>query len=162
MSYFSRVLEKTNRVLVPIGIAAMLIMVVNVVINVVGRALFAAPLFGSVEIVELTSVILVSFVAAYTQFRKENIIVGIVVDRFSPRLRAAFDAGTSVLGLIIIVVLAWTSIIYTRETLGYGEITHVFEISTVPFRIIWILGLIALAAVLVGQLIESLIKAVKK
>jgi TRAP-type transport system small permease protein len=162
MAKIFRILEKINSFVVPIGLMAMLSMVLAVTINVIGRAFFGAPLYGSVEIVEFTAVLLVTCVAGYTQIKKENIIIGIVIDRFSPRLRASFDFVTSILSLLIIGVLIWTGVIYTLETLSYGEITHVFRISTVPFRAAWAVGLFLMALVILAQVADNLIKAVKK
>ena len=52
-------MERVTRVLTPIGLGALMIMMVAVVINVLGRALFRAPLMGTVEIVEITGTFLI-------------------------------------------------------------------------------------------------------
>jgi len=157
-----RLLESITRILAPIGIGAMIVMMTTVTFSVLGRALFSAPIYGSVEVVELTGAILVSFVVAYTQLRRRNIAVNIVVDRMSPRLRGAFDSVTLILSLAIMVVILWTGAIYAWETAVWGETTYVYEITTLPFRIIWLLGCTILCIVFIAQIIESLAKVVKK
>ena len=45
---FLRFIERVNRIITPIGLGALLIMMTVVVVNVLGRALFSAPLYGAV------------------------------------------------------------------------------------------------------------------
>jgi TRAP-type C4-dicarboxylate transport system permease small subunit len=159
---FMRFLERMNRVLVPIGMGALLIMMTIVSLNVIGRAFFRAPVFGTVEIVELTGVILVSFILAYTQLQGENIIVTFLVDKFPPRLKAIIDSFTKFLNLVIIAALIWTGSVRAVEMVRVREITAIFRITQSPFRFVWVFGCITLFLVLIAQFIESLVKVVKK
>lgn len=162
MAYFVRFLEGLTRIFVPIGIGALMIMMTVVTFSVIGRAAFSAPIFGSVEVVEFTGLILVSLIAAYTQLKRSNIAVSILIDRMTPRLRQVFDIFTLILSLFIMVLLLWNGATYAVQTSNWGELTYVFEISTLPFRIIWLIGVASLCLVLFAQIIESLTKVVKK
>ncbi len=157
-----RFLEGMNRVLVRIGMWAIVIMMTVVSLNVIGRAFFRAPLFGTVEIVELAGVIFVSCILAYTQFQRENITVNALIDVLPPRLRAITNCFTQFLSLAIIAALAWTGSVRAFEMLRVGEITAIFRISQAPFRFVWVFGCIVLLVVLIAQFIESLIKVIKK
>ncbi|MFC1942459.1 TRAP transporter small permease [Chloroflexota bacterium] len=161
MAFLTRFLEGLTRVFAPIGIGAMMVMMTVVTFNVIGRAFFHAPIYGSVEVVELTCLILISMVAAYTQLQRKNIAVSILVDRMSPRLREIFGVFTSLLSLFIMVLLLWNGATYAVETLSWGELTYVFELSTLPFRVIWLIGLSSLILVLISQIFQSLGKVVK-
>jgi TRAP-type C4-dicarboxylate transport system permease small subunit len=159
MAYL-RFLERINRVLAPIGIGAMLIMMTIVTLNVLGRAAINAPIFGTVEVVELSGVIMASFIIAYTQERRQNITVKIVVDRLPPRLQGAFDTVTLLIGLVFVGLIAWTSSAFGLQF--PEEMTDTFEVPRLPFRLIWVFGCVVLFLVLAGQFIQSLAKAVKK
>ena len=159
---FRRFLDRMNRVLVPIGMGAILTMMTVVSLNVIGRAFFRFPVFGTVEIVELAGVIFVSFILAYTQLQGENIIVTVLVDRLPPRLKAILNSFTQFLSLVIIAALGWTGFVRALEMARVKEITAIFRITQVPFRFVWVFGCVTLFLVLMAQFIESLIKVVKK
>ena len=106
---FSRFMEKASRILAPIGIGAIVIMMTIVVINVLGRAIINTPLKGTVEMVEMLGVIMVSFIIAYTQYKKRNIIVGIVADRMPPRMRAIVDSFTMLVSLAVVACIVWAT-----------------------------------------------------
>ena len=155
-------LEGMNRVLVRIGMWAIVIMMIVVSLNVIGRAFFRAPLYGTVEIVELAGVIFVSCILAYTQFQRENITVNALVDSLSPRLKALTNCFTQLLSLVIVAALVWTGSVRALEMLRVGEITAIFRIPQAPFRFVWVFGCLTLLAVLITQFIESLVKVIKK
>ena len=157
----TRFLEKVGRILAPIGIGAMVIMMTVVVINVLGRAIINTPLKGTVEMVEMTGAIMVSFVIAYTQFKKHNIIVGIVADRMPPKMRAIVDCFTMILSLAVVIGILWTAYITAVEMTIAGEYTGIFETAKYPFRIVWVFGLFTLALFLLLQIIQSLSNIIK-
>ena len=155
-------LEGMNRVLVRVGMWAIVIMMTVVSLNVLGRAFFRFPIFGTVEIVELAGVIFVSCILGYTQFQRENITVNALVDALPPRLQAITNCFTQFLNLVIVAALVWTGSVRALEMLRVGEITAIFRIPQSPFRFVWVFGCLVLLAVLVAQFIESLVKVVKK
>lgn len=159
---FRHTIERVNRVVTPIGLAALVVMMMVVVVNVVGRALFQAPLYGAVELVQITGVFLVAFIAGYTQFKKQNVAVGIVVDRFRPRVQSIFDSFTLLLSLGAVALLIWASFVTAVEMVQANEITAVFQAPKYPYRIVWVIGLIVLGITLLVDFIESVVKAVKK
>jgi TRAP-type C4-dicarboxylate transport system permease small subunit len=159
MAYL-RFMDKVNRVLTPIGMGALMIMVVVVTLNILGRATINAPVYGTAEIVELTQCIMASLILAYTQFLKQNIIVSIVVDRMSLRLRGGFDCFALLLSTIFIALVTWTSTNYALQI--PSETTNVFQITRFPFRLIFSFGSVVLFFVLAGQFAESLVKVVKR
>ena len=162
MRGFLRFLERTNRILVSIGMWALLVMMAIVSVNVIGRAFFSAPVFGTVEIVELAGVIFVSFILAYTQYQRENITVSALVEKLPPRLQAMTDLFTQVLNLVIVAALVLTGFVRAVEMARVGEITAIFRIPQAPFRFVWVFGCIILFAVFIAQFIESLVKVIKK
>jgi TRAP-type transport system small permease protein len=158
---FSRFLERMNHFLVPVGMGAILVMMVVVSLNVIGRV-FSLPVFGTTEVVELAGVIMVSCVLAYTQFDGQNVAATALVDKLSPRAHAIVACLTQFLTLIVVVVLGWTGFVRAYEMLNAGEITAIFRIPQGPFRMIWVFGCLALFLVLVGQFAESVRRVIKK
>jgi len=158
----SRFMERVTRVITPVALGALLAMMVVVVINVLGRAFFRAPFYGTVEFVEISGTFMVSFMAAYVQFRKSNVSVGIFVDRLSPRTQAIIDVFTVFLTLGIVSILVWGSLVAAVEMVELKEITGIYEIIKWPFRFVWVFGLFMLALMFLADLVEAVAKVVKK
>jgi TRAP-type C4-dicarboxylate transport system permease small subunit len=76
-------------------------------VSVIGRAFFAHPILGDVELVQLGGAIVVACFLPYTQFRRANIIV----DFFTSGARAAtqrlMDAFGTVLYTAVLALVAW-------------------------------------------------------
>ena len=133
-----------------------------VVLNVIGRRIAGLSILGTVEVVELSGVFMVSCIAAYTQLQRQNIAVTILTDRMSPRLRRAFDSFGLFIGLLIMAGLAWTGFVEAQQMAVGGELTGDYELPKAPFRFVWVFGCITLFIVLTAQFIGSLGKAVRK
>jgi TRAP-type C4-dicarboxylate transport system permease small subunit len=159
MTYL-RFIEKVNRVLVPIGMGALMVMVAVVTVSIIGRRAANAPIYGTPEIVEITQCIMASLILAYTQFMKQNIIVNIAVDMMKPRLRAGFDLFAMFLSVLFVALMTWTSTTYALQVTG--ETTNVFQITRLPFRLIFAFGSLVLFFVLAGQFVDLVVKAVKR
>lgn len=155
-----RFIERVNRVMAPIGIGALLVMMSIVTINVLGRATINAPFFGTVETVELSGAIMVSGILAYTQFQRQNIAVTMLTDRMPKKLKQSLDVFSLLLGLVFVSLLIWTSSSFALSI--PKELTNIFQIARLPFRLTFSFGLFILFLVYLGQLMESLIKVVKQ
>ena len=158
---FHLFLEKTNRIIAPIGMVALVIMMTVVSINVILRIFFGLPIFGTVEVVELTGVIFLSLIFAYTQFKGENIYVEIVIDRLPQRLQTITNSLTMFLNLVIIAVLVWAGSIRALETVRFHEVTPIFRISQALFRFCWVFGCVILFLVLLEQFSQYILRMKK-
>jgi TRAP-type C4-dicarboxylate transport system permease small subunit len=159
---FMRIMERITHAVTPIGLGALAIMMVVVVINVVGRAFFRAPLYGAVELVQITGAILVSFIAAYTQSKRSNVIVSIVIDKLSPGVQRILYVFTMFLSLVTVAALVWAAFSVALEMTLTREETGVFQVAQYPYRIVWVFGLAVLLFLLLAQFIESIGKVLKK
>ncbi len=76
-------------------------------VSVIGRAFFAHPILGDVELVQLGGAIVVASFLPYTQFRRANIIV----DFFTSGARAAtqrrMDAFGTLLYTAVVALITW-------------------------------------------------------
>lgn len=70
-----RWLERACDTSATIGGTVLVAMACMTVVSVVGRAFFAHPILGDVELVQLGSAVVVASFLPYTQFRRANIMV---------------------------------------------------------------------------------------
>jgi len=95
------------------------------VISVGGRFLFAAPIPGDFELVEMGCAVAVFAFLPYGQWTRGNVKVDFFTQRIGSRWRARFDAAGSLLYALAAAVLAWRMSHGGLEFYRYGEQTMI-------------------------------------
>ncbi len=144
------------------SMVALIMMMVIVVANIIGRMFFNAPIMGTIEIAGLAGVVVVSAAMGITERRRRNIMVDIVVNRFSRGLRSVIDSLTRILSLVAVGFLFWAVAESAMESLARDEITLTLALGIFPFRATWACGLLVLLCFLFLHLIQALTNALKK
>jgi TRAP-type C4-dicarboxylate transport system permease small subunit len=114
----------------------MILVVGSIVIRPFGRAI---P--GSYEVIELLIVVPVAFGFAYTMLQQGHISVDFLMARLNPKAQAIVAGFTYILSLGIWVVIGWANtnlMIYK----WLREKSQFLEIPFLPFRIVWVFGLL--------------------
>ncbi|MFO7460609.1 MAG: TRAP transporter small permease [Desulfatiglandales bacterium] len=138
---------------------SLLIMMLVVVVHVIGRNFFSSPLYGGVEIISLSGVILISFALGYTQLQKGHIVVEVLVSRLPGSLRTPFAIFARVVSLITVSLLVWGGIDYFWDAIiKPGSYTLVLHLPSAPFRFVWVLGCAAMWGYFLYDLIQILRK----
>lgn len=76
-------------------------------VSVIGRAFFAHPILGDVELVQLGSAIVVASFLPYTQFRRANIIVDFFTTGTSATTQRRLDALGTWLYTAVLALVTW-------------------------------------------------------
>lgn len=141
------------RVFVWIGACASVITVLMIFINVVGRFLFRQPLTGTIEIVEIMTVVLVYSVLPYTELHKRHVQVELVVSLFPARARALVASILCLAGTLFFFTMGWQACKLTWANLSPTVlVTDTLSIPFAPFVLV-----IAVGSLLLG--LEMLINA---
>lgn len=141
--------EWLERLLLRLGVISgfgTLVIMVIVMIDVIGRAVFNQPLHSGVEISELLLVSLVFFGLSAAQQQRQNFALEIFTRHLPIRVQNAFELGGYVICLGIVILLAWPSTnqaisSFNRNEMGFGIVA--FPIY--PARIVLAIGLWLLA-----------------
>jgi len=124
-----------------IGAAALIILVLTTLANVIGRYLLRMPLTGAVEISELFLVVTVFFGVAYTEVRRQHVTFNEVVAFFPRRLRAITIGAMYFLVGVYALVMSWQetllAISYMRPSV---RVTDVLKIPIAPAMFIIAIG----------------------
>jgi TRAP-type C4-dicarboxylate transport system permease small subunit len=124
-----------------VGAGALVLMVLIVVANVVGRYLFRNPVLGAVEMVGLLTVILVFCVLAFTESNGAHIVVDIFVSRLHGRTKAILASMMSLLGAVFFIIMAWQGWDMMLSNLSpFVRVTGVLSIPFAPFMLIMAFG----------------------
>ena len=128
----SRAVEPLSRIINSVGIGILAVMMLLTTMDVTLRYVFNRPITGAYELTALMLAVLVAFGLAYTQVHKEHIRIDFIVSRFSPRARAFVDSITTLVGIGILSLITWQSILYAESLRAGGDTTSVFLIPLYP------------------------------
>ncbi len=155
-----RAIERPGRplgmVMSMVGAAALIVMMLWVVTDVLLRFLFNRPVLGSYEIVEYMMVAFVFMAMAHAQFCRAHISVPVFVEKLPPRMRAVVESVTSIVTLAIALVLVWGAIGQTRDMYFSRMTSAVLFIPKWPFQAITALGLAAFSVAVLADVLRNL------
>lgn len=89
--------------------------------SVVGRWLFASPVLGDVELVQMGCAIAIAACLPYAQMKNAHVIVDFFTHAASPALRRVLDRIAAVLLALGAGVIAWRSFVGAWEASQTGE-----------------------------------------
>ena len=137
-------------------VVVMAITVTNVIIRIPWR-----PIGGAVELVEMSGAVLLGLGVAYTAIMKGHIMVGVLVERFSPRIQGLIELVVSVISLFFSYLLARELIFFAYGRMIAGYETGHLKIPIAPSIYLVAFGFIMLALVLLLDLIRAIITVAK-
>ena len=143
-----------------IGAAFLTGMMVLIVANIIYR-LFGHVIAGSYEIASLMIVVTVAFALGYAAVHQSHIVVKIVVARFPQRWQSILGVLMSLISLATWAVIALASYNVLSQR-WLTEVTDLLDIPYLPFRIIFVVGLVILCLVYITDLVRALSQVVKR
>lgn len=144
-----------------LGTVVLLSLMVLITANVVYR-LFGSTIVATFDLVELLIVAVVAFALPYAAVEGFHTVVTILTSRMPERLAAAFRTVTALASFCFCAMVTWQSILLTIENATVGEATEVTGISIIPFRWIWTFGFGLVTLILIRDILNSLLRALKK
>ena len=156
-----KILNSASRVLALAGTVLVLPMMVLIIADVVLRSVFNRPITGTAEIASLMLVCMVLGVA-WCGVQGRHIRVGLVMDRFSPRVQAIVDSITLLASLVTCVIITWGNFHSSLWVLKINQVASILlPLPLFPFHFILVLGCAMLCLVLVPLLIQKVGEVVK-
>ncbi len=108
-------------------------------IDVIGRAFFARPVPGAVELSEYMLAVVILLGLAYTQQVKGHPRVTLIVSRLPWRLQALLEIIMNLLGMFIIFIVIWQGYLLATGRMS-TVVSDVLRIPQLPFRLLVSVG----------------------
>jgi TRAP-type C4-dicarboxylate transport system permease small subunit len=141
-------LVKFNRVLYLVSGAALGIIILVTVIDVLSSNLRGRPITGVYEVVETAMVYLVFFGIPETFRNEQNITVDIADHFLSPSVVAVLRSFGAVISVAYLALLEWSMVRPALDALRFGDYKSE---SAIPFWFIWAPILLGTAAAIVAS-----------
>jgi len=142
-----------------LGAIWVLVIMLLITVDVIGRAFFNSPLFGVPEIVKISVVGLVWCQMAHTLKIGAHLRSTILVDRMPPSARRAIEIISCILGAIMFGLIVYSGWDTTAEAWRIGEFEgeEPVRVPTAPVRTLVLIGA-ALTAVQFVIMLADLIR----
>jgi TRAP-type C4-dicarboxylate transport system permease small subunit len=123
--------------------------------DVVGRAVWSRPIYGTVELSSYLLAIFILLGVAYTHQVKGHVRVTMLLSRLPERAALALDVITILLSLVIVALLAWQGWVVGMEE---RAVSDMLRVPQRPFKL-----LVAVAAFFLWlELLIDLFSTIKK
>ena len=166
MQMFIRALEKvTEKVTVALRYLCMFILGVMLFLgtaDVMGRYLFNSPVFGTYEIFGVFLPCIVLLGLAYTQAERAHVRITMVIDILPPALQHVFNIITTLIAMVMTVLIGWYGFELSVRFWNSGKLIDTIHVPKWIPQLVVPLGALALFLVLLVQLIDLIVKLVKR
>ncbi|RJR47349.1 MAG: TRAP transporter small permease [Desulfobacteraceae bacterium] len=129
------VVNRISSTLLIIGMAALIIMMLFVCLDIVARYAFSQPIAGSSELVSVLLVVSCFFTFPLCQIHKRNITIPIFIDLLGARKRAYVDVVLAVLNSAFTFVIVWETCRQGIEELNSHAVSPIMGIPLGWFKI---------------------------
>lgn len=153
MKHSFTLMDKLTKATGYLSAGIMMVVMVVVVVNVIARRFFNAPIFGITEIARFGMMISASFSLMITEWNDGNIQMTALRDLVKGRARLIMNSVTHILATVCFIYVAYYLFIQMAYRIGTGETSTDLHIY------MWILVLILALGCLLQALV-SLVKAV--
>jgi TRAP-type C4-dicarboxylate transport system permease small subunit len=111
------------------ALVAMMVMVnANVMLRPMGK-----PIWGTFEIVGFLGSIVLSFALLQTTFNRSHMAVEVVTSRLPAGLRTGLHFFNRLVGILVMVLVAWQSLRYGTQVWKTGEVSPTLKMPFHPF-----------------------------
>lgn len=160
VDYFNRIINLLTKYCDRIAQAAVVAMLLLLVVDVLGRKLWK-PIYGTYDYVSFINAILVAFSIPYCALKRGHTHVEAVVERFPERVQGIIGGITGILGLGIFSLVTWQCVVLAIDMRRLGEVSMTSLLPFYPYIYGVAFGCALLCLVILADLIQSAVKAVK-
>ena len=119
----------------------MYILVAVVTVEVIMRYIFNRPSYWNWDILVIVFSLICVLGAGSVLLRRRHVMIDVIVERFSPRVRAIIDLVTFGFFCLGVGVLVWLAFQGAERSIDVKEsITSVLAPPLYPLRVVWLIG----------------------
>jgi TRAP-type C4-dicarboxylate transport system permease small subunit len=161
-----RVASAPNKGLHWVSMVVLFLLMFLTVGDVIGRYMVGivpgfGPISGSFELTEFMLAVIVLTAIGHTQVKEGHISIDLVIEKFSPRVRAIIDTATNFLSLVMFALVTWRTATYAQLLYESNDVSGVLRLPVYPFLVVAALGTFMFCLAMLSSFLQSLRKAIK-
>jgi TRAP-type C4-dicarboxylate transport system permease small subunit len=154
-----KVLHSLSRWVGYVSAAVIIILMLLVTANVIGRYFLNSPITGTPEIACLLMIVIVFPALAWVALEGKHVRVDFIMDRFSPIVQAITDGIMLIISLGIYAIITWESF---PAAMHSSDVSSLLSIPQAPFYWIMAVGWALFSVSIIALVIQNISEAVKK
>ena len=157
-----KLLNSVCRWLAMVGVALVIPMMLLIIADVILRSFFSRPITGTAEIACLMLVCMALGVA-WCAIDERHIKIEILMSLFPSRIQAIVDSITILVGLFIVIIMAWRNLVAALWKNEIGQVASILlPIPLFPFHMVLVLGLVVMCLAMVVLVIKKIGEVIRK
>lgn len=152
-------IQRADFYICSVGMVLLIPMMLLTAGDIIGRAVWARPIPGAVELSSYMLAVFILLGVAYTHQVKGHVRVSMLVSRLPERAGLLLDVVTTLLSLFIISILAWQGWVVGIEE---RTVSDMLRVPQLPFRLLVSVAGALLCLELLIDLADSLRKLVRR
>lgn len=142
---FEKITRRFSSILGAVGAGVLGVLMLITGIDVVGRYVFQRPFTGAYELSELSMASVVLLGWAYTQVEKAHVDIDLLYNRLPPGFQKALDLVIPLFSLLLFVFIAWQSVNFISDSIGWHETTEMLDLPVWIFKMLITIGAVTLS-----------------
>ena len=145
MGSFNETIEKSSRMLHYISLAGLVLVMVILIANILMRAIFSIPIFGSVEMIQYLNLVIVVCALAFTELGNGNIMITMVHEIVKPKVANVLVMINRLVATVMAGGIAYVMILYLKRIYDSNGTTQSLQMPVWIFILFIVIGFILLA-----------------
>jgi TRAP-type C4-dicarboxylate transport system permease small subunit len=145
-----------------VGFAGGLVMMFITAVDVIAAKVFASPIPGTIEIVMLSQVVAIAFVAPLTQIIGNHVRVEFFLTYLPKRTQAIISSIVDLLLILFFILIVWRLYAYGNSLRAGGQVSSTAEIAIYPFAYGAAAAMMVVCFALILEFIKSALGAIKR
>lgn len=158
MGVFSALVKSISRLVDSLGGWILIGVMTLIVLNILLRALWGAPIRGTYEYVGLFTSLAVAFSIAYCAVRDGHIAVTFFVEKLATKTRKIIQVCLNIIAIIFMGFISLQLFQYAGDLARRGDTTETTAIPLAPFLYFISVGFIILGLVLLVKVLDNVKK----
>jgi TRAP-type C4-dicarboxylate transport system permease small subunit len=151
-----------RNVILAIACVTLLLLMVLIAFDVIGRYVFNSPIPGGYELTEYLMAVVVPLSVAYCMEQKSHVGVDLVVERISAKARRRVEIVTLTITLVLMGFIAWQNWVRFIELVAKPEVSAVLRVPSYPFFLAIPVGFSAFVLFTLHQLLQTIAEVTRR
>jgi TRAP-type C4-dicarboxylate transport system permease small subunit len=146
---------RVNQFLACLAGAAMVLMVIFIIVNIVLRAVYV-PIPGINEIVGWLAAITTAFALGHTQIKRGHVDMDVLVEKFPPKIKHVVQFIMLLICMAFFCLISYQLCVYANEVMSNGTLSETLAVIFYPLIYLVAIGFIGLTLALLIDCIKLL------
>ena len=155
---YNNIVNQINEKVKDLSAIVLVIIMFIVVVNIILRVVFNAPIKGAYDLVIVLTTVIISLSLAYCAVKDGHVAVSLFIQRFSKRVQNIIDFIIGSIVIVSLLTISWHLVLHANTMRINEEVTNTIGIPYAPFIFLIAVGTAMLALVVFGKVLNLFAK----